>query len=445
MTSARDLPKAIQWHEGMLLAPQHFQQSFLRQEELLHFHFMAVAPYHWGVRNLKFDPNLLVNGTLRVVDLEAIMPDGLVVFHPSPGTENLEVDLNPHMEEMKQRPVTVYLAVPARKLGLPPMKGDLPRYDSVEGDPVVDENTGEGELAIPRLLPRVSLLVGETPPQKYVSFPLAKVIYANETITLTNYLPPTLSISTKSPIGELCLEIANLVRLKAVFLSEKMMSPSAVMKGPMVLETKYLIQSLVAGLPYFEAILNTNQSHPFLLYLSLCSLVGHVAALGSAMVPPVLDAYDHKELRLNFEQARRYISHMIEEGISVSHTAIPFDFENGLFSLTLDPAWMTQALTIGTRARPGLSEQEMTDWMEESLIGSSTKMESMKAKRILGAPRKRIDSEGELVPTRGACLFSIKVDPEFIEPNESLEIVNTSDPSGLKGPGEIVLYVRNRP
>ena len=81
--------------------------------------------------------------------------------------------------------------------------------------------------------------------------------------------------------------------------------------------------------------------------------------------------------------------------------------------------------------------------MEESLIGSSIKIESMKSKRILGAPRKRIDAEGDLVPTRGACLFSVEVDPEFIEPNETLEIFNVSDPAGQKGPGEIVLYVRN--
>ena len=357
MTGARELPGAIQWHEGILLAPQHFQQSSLRHEELLHYHIMAVTPFHWGVRSLKIDQTLLVNGMLRVIDLEAIMPDGLVVFHPTDEGNSLEVDLNPYVEEMKQKAITVHVAVPARKLGTPPMKGDLPRYDSVEGKPVVDENTGEGELAIPRLMPRISILIGETPPQKYIAFPIAKVSYINETISLSDYVPPALNVSTKSPIGEICLEIANLLRVKALFLSEKMLSPSVVMKGPMVLETKYMIQGLVAGVPNFEAILHTNESHPYLLYLSLCSLVGQVAALGSGLVPPVLAAYDHNDLRRTFDQAKKYIYQMIEEGILVSHTPITFDFEEGIFRLVLDPTWMTKALIIGTRARPGFSEE----------------------------------------------------------------------------------------
>ncbi|MFH1480987.1 MAG: type VI secretion system baseplate subunit TssK [Pseudomonadota bacterium] len=445
MASARELPEAIQWHEGMLLAPQHFQQSLLRQEELLHYHLMAIAPFHWGIRRLKIDEALLVNGTFRVTDLEAIMPDGLVIYHPSPGGEDLEVDLSPYVDEMKQRQITAYLTVPARKLGQPPMKGDLPRFSSVEGEPVVDENTGEGEIPIPRLRPLIGLLVGEKPPQKYVAFPLAKIHYIYETITMSNYVPPTLSISVKSPIGEICLEIANRLRLKAIFLSEKMMSPSAVMKGPMVLETKSMIHSLVAGLPRFEAVLNTDQSHPYLLYLSLCSLVGQAASLGRGLLPPVLDPYDHNDILSSFDQAKGFINKMIEEGILVSHSPVPFDFENGVFSLTLDPTWITPALIIGTRARPGMTEEDVTAWMEESLIGSRTKTETMKEKRILGAPRKRIDAEGELVPTRGACLFSVKVDPAFIEPNEPLDIFNTSDPAGQKGPGEVVLYVRNRP
>lgn len=37
MRHADDLPAAVQWHEGMLLAPQHFQVRALRQEELLHW------------------------------------------------------------------------------------------------------------------------------------------------------------------------------------------------------------------------------------------------------------------------------------------------------------------------------------------------------------------------------------------------------------------------
>jgi type VI secretion system protein ImpJ len=77
--TAADVPPAIQWHEGMLLAPQHFQWQSQRQEALLHYHSAAMNPFHWGVRHLRIDPVLLVDGTLRVLELEAVLPDGLVV------------------------------------------------------------------------------------------------------------------------------------------------------------------------------------------------------------------------------------------------------------------------------------------------------------------------------------------------------------------------------
>src|SRR5436190_1813629 len=48
-TTAREVPGAIQWHEGMLLAPQHFQWLSLRQETLLQYHASAISPFHWGV------------------------------------------------------------------------------------------------------------------------------------------------------------------------------------------------------------------------------------------------------------------------------------------------------------------------------------------------------------------------------------------------------------
>ncbi len=443
MIHARHIPEAIQWHEGMLLAPQHFQQSSLRQEELLHYHSMLLAPFHWGIRRLRYDQDLLLNGVLRILDLEAVMPDGLVVAHPHGDGDDLEIDLQDFLEEMKNRPIQVFLAVPARKLAAPTMKGDLPRYDSVEGGPVLDENALDNELSIPRIRPKLHLFLDDSPSRKYVYLPLLKLILANETITPTRFVPPSLRVSTDSSLGEMCRTIAVLLRHKAIYLSEKMLSPSVVRKGPMLFETRLMIHGLVAGLPHFEALLNSNAAHPYAVYLSLCSVAGQIASLGGGFIPPVLPAYDHNDLQRSFERIKEYIYKMIEEGILVSHTPIPFDFEEGTFSLVLEPEWIRRSLVIGARTRPGMTEEEMVLWLEKALIGSQSKIENLKGKRVLGAQRKRIDSEGDLMPTRGSCLFSIDADPALIQPHDRLEILNLSDPSGQKGPGEIVLYLKN--
>ena len=200
---AHQIPESIQWHEGLLLTPQHFQQLALRQEALLQYVAGGVAPFGWGARYFKIDQASLVGGTLRVIEVEAVMPDGLVVSLGSRRGEELRVDLTPHAERMKERAVAVHLAVAAREADSL-TRGDLARYDSVEGDPVADESTGEGQLRIQRLRPRLTLLVGDAPPKKYVSFPLVKVAYKDESFALTDFIAPTLSVPRQSPLGVMC-------------------------------------------------------------------------------------------------------------------------------------------------------------------------------------------------------------------------------------------------
>ena len=157
MAPVDDLPAAIQWHEGMLLAPQHFQQASARHDAHLHYHARRIAPFHWGVRRMEIEDKLLPDGIFRVEELEAVLPDGLVVRHGSGAEADLEVEVASHVAP--QQVATVYLAVPARRPGASPVLGELARFDSVEGELVTDENTGEGELRIPRLVPRVRAIL----------------------------------------------------------------------------------------------------------------------------------------------------------------------------------------------------------------------------------------------------------------------------------------------
>ena len=444
MTVAPKLPDAIQWHEGMLLAPQHFQQMAARIDDLLHYQIEAAAPFHWGIKSLTIDTVLLIEGAFRVLEIEAVMPDGLVVYH-APATEGtLEVDLTPYTDEMTQKPITVYLVVPAKKEGQVSARGTLARYNSMEGRPVIDENTGESELSIPRLVPRISLLITDKPPQKYTSLPLARVSYRNETYSMTDYLAPCLNVSLKSPIGRMCSAVSRRLREKSVFLAERISSPAAALRGPMSLETKLLIHAMVSGLPEFEALLSTGRAHPYTLYLSLCTILGNLSALGAGLVPPVLAPYNHDDLFANFDETRAYIFRVIDEGILESHTAIPFDFENGVFSLRLIRAWTTPTIAIGVRGRTAMPEEEVIVWFEESLISSDINVESLKEKRIRGADREKIEGDEELVPTRGMTLYSVKTDAEFISPDKKLQVLNTSDPMNKRGPAEIILYVRNK-
>ncbi|MFT7117168.1 MAG: type VI secretion system protein ImpJ, partial [Rhodoferax sp.] len=79
MMKSPPVDERIQWHEGMLLSPQHFQQTSARLDSLVARQTLLAAPFAWGIRSLKMDNGLLSAGIVRVLQLDAIMPDGTLV------------------------------------------------------------------------------------------------------------------------------------------------------------------------------------------------------------------------------------------------------------------------------------------------------------------------------------------------------------------------------
>jgi hypothetical protein len=70
-------------------------------------------------------------------------------------------------------------------------------------------------------------------------------------------------------------------------------------------------------------------------------------------------------------------------------------------------------------------------------------MPGLRDRRVLGAKRERIDSDGDLVPSTGVALFALDADPDTIEPNQLLQVWNAGD-RGEPRASEVVLYVKNR-
>ena len=448
MSDIRAIPEAVQWHEGMLLSPHHFQQASLRSELLLHFHLGQASPFRWGVIDIQIDQARLAMGTFRVLALQAILPDGIAVTYPHEDAAALELDLLPLAEQLRDAPAKIYLAVPARRPDIVSGTGEAARFRSIEGDEIIDENTGDNPLRLPRLRPNLVLLCGEKPSAKYSAMPIAEVSFENDTLQVVpDYVPPLLGVALDGRLGQLCLKLAQSVRQKASFLADRAQGASGAGRQASLLETRSAIQCLVAGLPPFEAALNSGAAHPFALFLLAAGIAGQVAPLGPGMVPPIFERYDHDDIGQSFRPLLDFVARVVET-ISELHTTIAFALDGNAFRLKLEPAWLDEgALLVGLRGRAGSSESDLAQWMEEALVGDSEQIAPMTEARIRGAARSRIlESEGlDIVPTRGTAIFRIAVDRNFIAANRLLEISNPRDPAGTRRPVEIVLYVRSTP
>ena len=59
-----------------MLRPQHFQRQDAYHEWRQADTARAMHPYSWGLRRLKVDVDALATGSLRVIELQAVFPDG---------------------------------------------------------------------------------------------------------------------------------------------------------------------------------------------------------------------------------------------------------------------------------------------------------------------------------------------------------------------------------
>lgn len=448
--NAYEIPDAIQWHEGLLLTPQHFQQLASRHEALVQYGTSLIAPFCWGVRRFKHHAISLPAGKLRVLELEAIMPDGLVVvhgLHDSGRDDVLEIDLSNLAEDIGERGSIVQLAVAARQNGN--SNGDSLRYESFKGVPVADEISAARAQAIHRLKPRLALRVGEKLPSDYVGFPLARVIYRDSSFALDDkFIPPMLAVPAKATdgdtssvaaqrLGDMCSDVAQRVRKRAMYLADEARSPTATGRFGNEAGIRTLMLSLVGALPRFEAVLQIGCAHPYMVYVALCGMAGQLSVLGMEMVPPSFNPYNHNDLYTTFQPVLEFIDRAMDQGVPVAYKSFPFLYHEGTYELRFDGTWMKKKLAIGMKGERGMTEDEVVRWGESCLIGSQSRIELLRANRVRGAVRKHADRVGDVVTAKGVALFSLMADESFVEPEKLLQIVNREGPR----PCEIVLYV----
>lgn len=441
VTQHRIVP-AIQWYEGMLLSPQHFQQQELRWQQLLSTHLNHLVSHHWGVIEVEFDPVTLPAGLLRILNLKAIMPDGLVLNHfAKPESTQLELDLNNSKQKIMETGATIYLAVPDYAEGLSPVKSELPRFDAVEGDSVTDDNAADNVVQIPRLMPRISLMLCDAPPARYTSFPIAKVGYSDESFVLKPYVPPCFRIPQVSMLGEKCGLLVQRLREKSAYLSEKW---QAQLGTPLIGETASQMRPLVQSLPIVEPLLLSDVAHPFQLYQALCQVAGYVSTLRLGQIPPIFPVYNHNELLATFQPLFDWINIVIDS-IEKAYSVLLFSKRDRLYTIKIQPEIFTPQLLVGLKAPSTMTEGELADWMRDAIITTESHFESARIRRITGAYRELVEDQElyDLMPGRGVLIFKINAEAQFISRGERLVVVNPAD-SAEKRPTEIVLYIKHK-
>ncbi|GLC96247.1 type VI secretion protein [Cupriavidus sp. TA19] len=431
----------VEWHEGMLLAPQHFQLLAARLDSLVAWQTLAAAPFSWGVRRLVFDTGLLPVGIVRVLQLDAVMPDGTAVSYSGDDERlgPLELSLAPFAEQLAAGTVDIHLVLPVA--GTMRRDAQVRRFRSVLGAPVEDEVSQAPPADIARLVPNLALSAGAQPSSLYVSLCLGTAYKDNEVVRLGERLPPLLEVGRDTPLWTAVASMLGQLRSKAAFVAKQTAVPSSKADDRLTqLELRDRLRCLLTDLPLVEAVLRTPHLHPLALYLALASLLGSLSMLRPGALPPVPHDYDHANPMTAFAPLLRAVRESLAE-VSEAYREHKFEFRHGAFEIALQPDWIGEHLVVGLR---GQSERDLRAWMDGAMVGSQSAYPSLRAHRVLGAARRVVEHADELGVRAGSgyVLFEIEADPALIHGNEAMVIGNPNEGASAQRPQEVLLFVK---
>lgn len=405
------IPDPVQWRQGMLLSPQHFQQQDLHVDRLTTHKLYVSQPNYWGLIDISIDDSELDSGTIKITRLHAVFPDGEVInFDEDDADEILEKTIGEsEREDVDEFGIlTISVGVVRKDFTAAGAIGRTEkRYSPVELLDVLDENNDDQSIDLHKKHLQVRLFAGEAVKKRYICIPILKLsVLPDNSYKQDRYHPPMLDIAVSKKVhsrdpnnsisGALEILVSEM-RKKATQLICKQSADTA---------DRATIAALMSRLPQLELLLRAPMIHPFQLYLAFVDMVAGFMILHIDNAEEFLRfrAYDHSNPAIGFLQHIKMVSEKLSE-IEVEYESKPFELiEDGAFQIQLSKSANIEDVVVDLIPKKGQDPKILYSWFNSALIGSSKVLEQLKVQRVLGANRRVMSGKERVergLPVRG--------------------------------------------
>ena len=423
----------VQWHEGMLISPQHFQLTTGYFQQVIENVSASMFPFGYGLFDLKVDSSCLSSGLVRVLKAKGFFHDGLFFDFDVSRDDPLELNLGEYFSA-NSIATKVYLAVAKRRSGENMLEGELARYSSSEISDIKDENTGKEPITIPILKPNLKLLQESNVDARYQSFPIFEVEKSVEGgVAATKFIAPMLVLNEHSKIVEMCSSLVRIIRDKISYFADRKENFARNQTEESMSNLRLLIQ---AAIP-LETALNVRGLHPFELFKVLSQTAASIMAINPAQLIPRLPAYNHEDLYNCFHQLFEYIYGVVSY-LKQKYDVVLFDKIQDEFRLMMHQDWLKKdEIAIGIRKPFSATDSDIINWINGLQIASESMMPLIKDRRVLGAERRILERGEYITQPNGVTIISVKTKTTYIKANEQLCLLSSNF---NVVPEEIILY-----
>ena len=395
MTDNEFLPDPVQWSEGMLLSPQHFQQNDIQWQAMLHQRLLGLTPNAWGVRHLQLDATRLADGVIRVIECDAVMPDGLpLTYRAAASGFELKVTVEARFAaDGAPAPVRVFLAIPPRSGALDVPSTTIRRYENLPGRKTLDEVTGIGDVVVERQRARFELFSEKDLPSGYHALQLLEVIRdAYGAVALTTYHPPMFRIGASAFLGAQGLQQQFASLRNDMWGKLRELAGTAVDDAPESVavlgeEARMhlrVAREIAACLPLIDTLLFDPLSSPAQAWWAMAQIVGRMAAVGGNPRPLAMDPYRHADCYPQFQSALAFVKRKLAL-INTDWDSPEFiRVGEGTYERRL-PEDSPQTVYLELRTREGQSANDLQAWLSEARIASEDLLPVLRQRRLPGA------------------------------------------------------------
>ncbi|MGE9764981.1 type VI secretion system baseplate subunit TssK [Pseudomonas sp. PDM20] len=434
----RVLPDAVCWHEGMQLLPQHFQLQGLRAEVLSARLVHAANPWFWGLEHLELDPSALSTGVVRILALEAILPDGLPVSLGQGDT--LMFDATAAIAAAPEASISLYLALNplARGGQVLPLKG---RLQSSSGPAVPDLASGENPEPIVVWRPALRL-VTEAQRADSVCLPLLRIGKDAGGFVRLPYVAPTPRIAPASMLGQALVALCAHAREKCVFLAGRLRQAQQVENTEDSQEIRRQLAALWARLPELEASLYSGTASPAQLHALLCGMAGSWSELDPLGGVPAFPTFDFNELLRTFNPVIEWLEVTLGR-VRAGYRSLAFERVGNDFTLALpDLRSPVQRLVIGLRMPPGCGEEQAHEWLSHCIVASESSLAILSRQRMSGLEHLPMSRAEQIAYSVGedTHLFVVQAEGDWFDPAQRLCLRAAAAGSAGGSPWQVVLF-----
>ena len=372
----------VVWSEGLFLQPQHFQQHERYLERLIDGRSAPLTAYGYGFAKLTINEELLLLGKVSITAASGLMSDGTPFDFPA--WQDSPIALQVPEGTKNQR---VLLTLPARRAETIEIEKStspesLTRFAVSEYE-AQDSNGGGGQGALMQVgTLRMRLMLESESLGPYVHLGVVHIRErrADGRIVLDEgYVPPVLDNQVSPVLGAFSEDVLGMLHQKGEVLAKHV---SGIVRGAVAEVTDFLFLQVINRFePLFVHFTRMVGLHPETLYQSALQLVGELATFGDSRRPSNYVAYQHDNLRANFEpllgDLRRLLSATtIQRAIEIPIEARRFGYhiamladktllEDASFVLAVKANVRTDELVLGfpaqTTVAPGERVKSMVD------------------------------------------------------------------------------------